>query len=149
MRKITIDNRAGGDYAGIVKTGKNVLVITDSSAETAKMAAEIAAALKGNKVLVKDAAEFMGNDLLPADAFFVGCEKPSPDSFGYITDLFLHINLAGRPCGVFSPGSKQTAEYLAALVRHSEAALNPVPLLASPEADVQSWSQSVLAKSFA
>lgn len=125
-----------------------MLVITDDSKGTTEMAAGIAAALHGSKVLVKSAPEFKGNDLLPADAFFLGCEKPRPDSFAYIEDLFLHINLAGRPCGVFSPGSKKAVDYLAALVRDSEAALNPEPLLASPETNLNDWSKSVLAKSF-
>jgi hypothetical protein len=127
---------------------KNVLIITDDSKETAKMAAGIAAALEGNQVSIKSVAEFMGNDILPADTFFLGCEKPNQDSFSYLADLLMHINLAGRPCGVFSPGSKTATEYLAGLVFDSEAALNPDPFLASSETEIRSWSQNVIAKSF-
>ena len=131
-----------------MKTKKTVLIVTDGSGETAKMAAEIAAALKGNKVTVKTAPEFMGNDLLPVEVFFLGCEKPKPGSFAYLTDLLKHINLAGRPCGVFSPGSEKAIKYLAGLVRDSEAALNPEPLFAGSRAPVKKWTQKVVSGSF-
>ena len=130
-----------------MKTKKNVLIVTDGSAATAKMAAEIAAVLKGNKVSVKAASEFKGNDILPADAFFLGCEKPAPDSFAYLVDLLSHINLAGRSCGVFSSGAKKTAGYLAGLVRDCEAALNP-ELFTGLGADVENWAKSVVSGSF-
>ena len=134
-----------------MKAKKNVLILTDGSGETVKMAVEIAAALKGNKISVKTASEFEGNDILPAEVFFLGCEKPGPDSFAYLEDLLKHINLAGRPCGVFSPGSKKAAKYLAALLHDSEAALNPEPLFARPDTErahgavVKKWTQNVIA----
>jgi len=131
-----------------VKVKKNVLIITDGSDETVKMAAGIAAALKGNKVLVKAASDFMGNDLLPAEAFFLGCIKSRPDSFTYLADLLKHINLVGRPCGVFSPGSEKAAKYLAGLVRDSEAALNPEPFLPCSAADIAAWAQKTISGSF-
>jgi hypothetical protein len=130
-----------------VKTKKNVLIVTDGSPETEKMAADIANTLKGNKVLAKTASEFAGNDILPADAFFLGCEKPAPESFAYITDLLKHINLAGRSCGVFSPGSKRTAGYLAGLVKDCEAALNP-ELLTGTSPLIKNWAQNVISGSF-
>ena len=132
-----------------MKAKRTVLIITDGSGETAKMAAGIAAALKGNKVSVKAASEFQGNDLLPVEVFFLGCEKPKPDSFAYLADLLEHVNLAGRPCGVFSPGSEKATKYLAGLVRDSEAALNPEPLLPGSEtAAVKKWAQNVVSGSF-
>jgi hypothetical protein len=135
----------------MVKTKKTVLILTDDSAETAKMAAGIAGALKGNKVSLMTASEFKGNDILPAEAFFLGCEKPEPDSFAYLADLLKHINLAGRPCGVFSPApdgsaSKRALKYLASLVHDSEAALNPEPLLSGP--GTARWAQKVISGSF-
>ena len=127
----------------------NILILTDGAGETTKMAAEVAGALKGNKILVKTAAEFQGNDILPAQAFFLGCEKQQPGSFAYIADLLKHINLAGRSCGVFSPGSQKAAKYLAGLVKDCEAALNPQPLLSvCSGADVKKWAQSVISRSF-
>ena len=117
------------------------------------MAEGIATALKGNKVSVKTVSEFKGNDILPAEAFFLGCEKPRPESFVYLADLLKHINLAGRPCGVFSPvsgagGSQKTAKYLASLIRDSEAALDPEPLITGSAAVTKKWAQKVISASF-
>jgi len=111
------------------------------------MASDIAETLKGNKVLIKTASEFEGNDILPVDVFFLGCENPAPESFAYITDLLKHINLAGRLCGVFSPGTKKAAGYLAGLVKDCEAALNP-ELLAGTSSGIKTWAQNVIAGSF-
>ena len=130
-----------------MKTKKTVLIITDGSGETAKMAAGIAGVLNGNKVLVKAASDFEGTDLLPAGAFFLGCEKPGPPSFAYLEDLLKHINLAGRPCGVFSPGSEKAVKYLAGLLKDSEAALNPEPLTASGK-NMKKWAENVISGSF-
>ena len=130
-----------------MKTKKHVLIITDGSGETAKMAAGIAAALKGEKVIIKNASEFIGNDILPADAFFLGCEKPGPDSFAYLEDLFKHINLTGRSCGIFSPGSEKAVKYLSNLLKDCEAVLYPEPFTGS-ETETVSWAQKVISKSF-
>ena len=127
---------------------KNVLIITDNSKETAEMASGIAAALEGNKVSVKAVSEFKGNDILPTDAFFLGCEEPNQESFNYIRDLFMHINLTGRPCGIFSPGSTNAVEFLANMVHDSEAAINPKLLLGSMKTEINNWSQKVISKSF-
>lgn len=125
----------------------NVIILTEGSEGTKKMAEEISAALKGNNVSVKTAAEFQGNDILPADAFFLGCEKPRPESFAYLADLLEHINLAGRPCGIFSSGCEKTASYLAGLVKDCEADLNPEPLLAGSGLNAGAWAQSVISGS--
>ena len=126
----------------------NVLIITDGSEGVSGMASEIAAALIGSTVYVKAAQDFKGNDILPADAFYLGCENPEPESFTYLTDLLKHINLAKRPCGVFSSGAQKTAKYLAGLVKDCDAALNPTAFLAGQEADVKSWAQNVISGSF-
>ena len=117
--------------------------MTDGVPETEKIAADIAGALKGNKVLTKTAAEFAGNDILPANAFFLGCKNTAPDSFAYLIDLLKHINLAGRSCGVFSSGTKKTASYLAGLVKDCEAALNP-EFLTDSASDIKNWAQKVI-----
>jgi len=132
-----------------VKEEINVLIITDGSEETAGMAAhiaeEIGAAREGSKVQVKPAADFKGNDILPAQVFFLGCKAPEPDSFAYLANVLKHINLAGRPCGVFSPESAEAAEYLAALLRDSEAALNPQPFFSDSVDTVRKWIASTMA----
>jgi hypothetical protein len=129
-----------------VKTTKNILIVIEDTRETAEMAAGIADALTGERVSVRNVSDFAGNDILPADAFFLGCEKPGPASFTYITDLFKHINLANRPCGVFSPGTKEAAGYLANLVQDSEAALKSEPFYADSGTGIKEWAKSVIAE---
>ena len=131
-----------------MKTKKRVLIITDDSGETAKMAAGIVTALKGNKVSLKAASEFKGNDILPAEVFFLGCEELQPESFSYLADLLKHINLSGRTCGVFSPGTEKTAKYLAGLLKNCEAVLNPQPFFGGSAEAVKKWAQNVLTGSF-
>jgi len=128
-----------------VKTTKDILIVIEDTQGTAEMAAGIADALKGESVKVRNISDFKGNDILPTDAFFLGCEKPDPSSFTYITDLFRHINLARRPCGVFSPSTKEAAGYLANLVHDSEAALKGEPFYAGSEIGIKEWAQSVIA----
>ena len=123
---------------------KTVLIVTDGSGKTAEMAAKIAAALKGNKVTVKSVSDFKGNDLLPAEAFFLGSDKPEPESFAYLSDLLKHINLAGRFCGVFSSGTEKTAKYLAGLFKDSEALVNPNFFVAGAGKDIARWAQSTI-----
>ena len=126
-----------------MKQKRNVLIVTDGSAETVKMAAEIKAVLKDSKVSSKAASEFAGNDILSADVFFLGCEKPRPDSFAYLGDLLQHMNLAGRSCGVFSSGSEKAASYLTGLFKDSEASLKAGPFTGSG-AGIKKWVQSVI-----
>ena len=131
-----------------MKTKKNVLIITDDSAEIVKMAAGLAAALKGSKVTVKSASGFRGNDLLPAEVLFLGCEKPNPESFAYLSDVLKHVNLAGRPCGVFSSGSEKAVKYLAGLAKDCEAALNPEFLLSGSGKNISGWAKKVVQGAF-
>jgi hypothetical protein len=92
------------------------------------------------------AEKFSGEDLLPAHAIFVGCELPKPESFAYVEDIFAHICLAGRPCGIFSPNSK-ALKYLSGLIRASEASLG-IPLLIQNEIhdknELKKWVQGIL-----
>ena len=162
-----IDIYSGGDYTEVVKINKRILILTDDSDETEKMAAGIAAALKEYRVSVKTASVFRGNDILPADVIFLGCEKPKPKSFSYLEDLFKHINLAGRKCGAFTPRGKatirgktsgsaggipngsiektrETVQYLASIIRDSEAVMNPEPLFSDLQEAVKEWAQKVI-----
>ena len=131
-----------------MKEKKKVLIITDDSEKTAKMAAGIVAALNDNDVLVRSASEFKGNDILPAEVFFLGCENAEPDSFAYLADVLKHINLAGRPCGIFSPGPQKAVKYLSALVKDCEATLNPEPLVTDSAKDIKKWAKAVIKGSF-
>ena len=124
---------------------KTVLIITDESVESVKMAAGIKTALKGNKVSVKSASDFRGNDLLPADVFFLGCEKSKPESFDYLADVLKHINLAGRHCGLFSMGSPGTVKFLSSIVKDSEIRCYE-PLLAGKIEEITPWVEGIIQK---
>jgi hypothetical protein len=126
-----------------VETKKNVLIITDGAASTLEIAEQIAADLKDCQVLIRAASDFGGTDILPAEVFFLGCEEPDPPSFAYLAELLRHINLAGRPCGVFSPGSARAAEYLAGLVGDCEAALGAPFVAAEDKAGLKQWVESI------
>ena len=105
---------------------QKILVITDGTDSIKNIADGIVfsflnSSLKSYCVSIVDAKGFSVTDLLPSYAFFIGCQTPNPASFVYIEDLFRHISLAGRPCGIFSSNTK-AAKYLSSLVRTSEAA---------------------------
>jgi hypothetical protein len=129
----------------IVDSKKYVLIITDGAESTNKIAGYIARGLGDAHVVTLAASEFSGTDILPADIYFFGCEKPRPPSFSYLSDILGHINLAGRPCGLFSPKSREAVKYLAGMVRDSELALYASPLLAGggPES-IKSWVAEVI-----
>ena len=128
---------------------KKILIITDGSATIRQMAEDIAVIIGNNSdypVTVVQAEHFAGTDLLASDAFFLGCEAPKPASFSYLEALFAHVNLAGRPCGIFSSNNK-AIKYLSALVRDSDA-VTAKPLLAKTGTvnggDLQKWIKGVL-----
>jgi len=109
-----------------VEENKKILIIIDETPSARIFAGEIVFCIKNSMSETYDvsiiyAENFMGNDLLPAYAFFIGCEKPEAFSLLYIDELFAHINLAGRPCGIFSSNNK-AAKYLVNFVKISEAA---------------------------
>jgi len=114
---------------------RKVLIITDGADSIQQMAENIAAIIEGDSaysVKTMDAESFAGNDLLPCCAFFLGCESPKPSSFSYLETLFQHINMVGRPCGLFS-SNDQAVKYLSSLVTDSEAVTGS-PLLAKDNA---------------
>ena len=104
-----------------------ILIITDDTGTMRKMAQDIAGVfgkppLENYRVSAVDAEKFSATDLLPAAAFFIGCNEPDAFSYLYIEELFNHINLAGRPCSVFSANA-QAIKYLSKLLHASEAAV--------------------------
>ncbi|MDR1506745.1 MAG: hypothetical protein LBI67_06540 [Treponema sp.] len=123
---------------------KNALIVIDGAAPIRNMAAAIAAVLKSFTVTVLTAGEFSGTQLLAADICFFGSETPNPPSFAYLGTVLGHINLAGRPCGVFST-SVDGAEYLRNLVHDSEITLYPVVLMEGKD-NVKKWTESVTAQ---
>jgi hypothetical protein len=110
-----------------VKAKRNILIIADNGAVTVGIAESIAAVFgaapfAGWSAKVISAKDFCPTMILPANAFFVGCERPEPVDFTLVEELFQHINLAGRPCGIFSTQAN-AVKYLSRLVRECEARL--------------------------
>jgi hypothetical protein len=110
-----------------VKAKRKVLIVTDNGSITISVAKSIAAVFGSApfanwSATVISAGDFSPTRLLPVHAFFLGCEKPESPDFEPIKELFKHINLAGRPCGVFSTKAN-AIKYLSGIVRDSDAAL--------------------------
>jgi hypothetical protein len=122
-----------------VEARKTILIVTDGAEQVVFLAEQIAAAAQGVRALILTAPEFAGTHVLPADGCFFGCEKPRPPSFAHLEDVLHHINLAGRPCGLFSSDSQEAIAYLADMVRDSELALNPEPLFFSDREKITRW----------
>ena len=119
---------------------KTALIVTDGAITTQKTAEAIESALDNFKVKIVAAGAFSGTHILPADVCFFGSEIPNPPSFAYLYTVLQHINLAGRPCGIFS-ASTEAIKYLCGMVHDSELALFPEPL---PEnGDAASWAKKV------
>lgn len=130
---------------------KKLLIITDGSELMTDTAEKIAAVLKEPPFAAYSASTikapgFSATDLLPVHGFFIGCEKPGAFTSLYIEDLFAHISLTGRPCGIFAVGTKAAA-YLAAFVRNCEAAAGKplrVKGRAPDAAALRDWIHSIL-----
>ena len=123
---------------------QTVLIITDGTQKVKKMAEDIVTVLKGKEITLKEASAFIGTDLLPAELLFFGCQEPNPPSFFNLEKMLQHINLAGRPLGIFSPNSENALQYLARIAKDSEAALNPVFLSEKNAVDIEKWVARVL-----
>jgi hypothetical protein len=129
-----------------VSVRKKALIITDASESIQATAKIISDALTEFNVKTCTAADFAGTDLLPADVFFLGCENPGHESFAYLEDLLLHINLASRKCGIFST-SKNALQYLRGMLKDSEADLGE-PLLFTENEEKESIVKNWLNKLF-
>ena len=128
-----------------------MLIIFDNGAVTKKVTENIAAILgtapfENWSATVISAKDFSPTQLLPAQAFLLGCEKPEPPDFTGVKELLKHINLAGRPCGVFS-SQLSAVKYLSGLVRDSEAALGSPLVVENGAVDgrkLQKWVGGII-----
>jgi hypothetical protein len=125
-----------------VEVKKIALIVSDGTAGIQQMAESIAAALGDFAVTIVPAGAFSGTHILPADIVFLGAEAPKPPTFAYLDTLLQHINLVGRPCGIFS-ASDPAVEYLRKMVHDSEMVLCPDPF--TGKGDVQAWVEKVAA----
>ena len=96
------------------------LIITDGSKSIQSIALLIKDTLSGYKTKICPAKDFVGNELLSSDLFFIGCEDTSPSSFAFLEQMLSHINLVSRKCGLFS-NKEKTIKYLLSIVKDCEA----------------------------
>ena len=125
---------------------KKALIITDGTESIQNIARLISDALKGFNVKLCSGENFEGTDLLPADVFFLGCEKPNPPSFDYLEKMLSHINLASRKCGVFSVTEKPL-KYLCDIVKDCEADLGSTLHVVSekiPVPELNKWVKGII-----
>ena len=125
---------------------EKVLIITDGTESIQSIARSIENALTDYNTELCSGDVFSGTDLLPAERFFIGCEKPHPASFAYLAKMLAHINLAGRKCGVFSTNEK-ALKYLSGLVKDSEAVLGQPFMAANGEVhqpSVKKWVKGII-----
>jgi hypothetical protein len=118
---------------------RKVLILTDGAESVRRVGEGIAGELPGEQVALVEAGNLSGTDILPADVFFLGCEAPHPPSFAYLEQILRHINLAGRVCGLFSPGSEEALQYLAGLIEDAELTLKGEPFLGASSEDLARW----------
>jgi len=136
-----------------VKTIKNVLILVDESNPLKEVGRQLAMHLAPAHVTIVDAVDFSATDILPADACFLGCREPHPARFSEVERVLKGINLAGRPCGLFTLSAKSAIEYLRSITRDAELAVFSEPLIyeALKSGDrapqVKAWVQSVLGRS--
>jgi hypothetical protein len=127
-----------------VETKKRVLIVTDGADPVRKLADRIEKAMPKAFVTAKAAAEFIGSDILSAEICIFGCETPRPASFAHLEEVLLHINLVGRPCGLFSPLSSGAVQYLSGIVRDSELAVWEPSLVSPSGEDINRWVKSLV-----
>lgn len=136
-----------------MKTIKNVLILVDESDAIKDVGRQLAVHLEAVHVAIVDAADFAATDLLPADAYFFGCQQPHPARFSEVERVLKGINLAGRPCGLFTLSAKSAIEYLRSITQDAELAVFHEPLLyealkpVDRAPQVKAWVHSVLGRS--
>jgi hypothetical protein len=130
----------------VMEGKQTALIVIDDAESTWSMAQTVSAVLDDYETVLRRVDAFSGIDLLPADVFFLGCAESHPFGFIYLEDMFKHINLAGRRCGIFSVNDA-ALKYLSDMVKDSEAVMGK-PFLASDSAIdsemLQKWVRSIL-----
>ena len=127
-----------------------MLILVDDSDSIKDVGRQLATYLVPVRVAIVDAGDFSATDMLPADAYLFGCQEPHPARFGEVERVLKGINLAGRPCGLFTLSSKSAIEYLRSITEDAELVVSREPLfyetLVSKDRATQMkvWVQSVL-----
>lgn len=140
-----------------MKAQKRVLIIIEESSSLRKIAERITARLAPLRVDVVEGSQFVATDLLPADAYFLGCDSPQPGSFSELERVLRGINLAGRDCGLFtssamSERATSAIEYLRSIIRDTDLRVNADPFFGQtnsngPMVDERLWIEKTLRRS--
>lgn len=146
MDKSTLTSGYRGARLIPVKHLATVLIVIDGSDKIRRVATSLAERFKGKKVVLMEGADFAATDLLPADTILIGCEHPHPSSFAELERVLKGINLAGRPCGLFSLASNEAIGYLRDIVRDADLRIVPEPYFADHSDDVGSWTAEILGR---
>ncbi|MCL2184866.1 MAG: hypothetical protein FWB86_03290 [Treponema sp.] len=123
------------------------LIITDGTESIQSIALLIKESLTDYQTDICTAEKFQGNEVLPANIFFIGCSEPSPSSFEFLEMMLSHINFASRKCGVFAL-NKKTGKYLLDMLKDSEAQ-TAEPLLITDitqikKAEIKKWLKLII-----
>lgn len=126
---------------------KHILIVTDTDPGIQALAGKIARELHKYKVVTLECSDFAATDILPADACFLGCSEAKTRCFSELERVLKGINLAGRPCGLFSNEPGAAIEWLRGLCRDSELVVHSEALTAGSVSNLSSWVGEVLSKS--
>lgn len=107
----------------------------------------VAKELHKHKVVVLEGSDFAATDILPADACFFGCASARSSAFEELVRVLKGINLAGRPCGLFSTAPGAAVEWLRDISRDSELAVHRDALTSASSSNIASWVDDVLQRS--
>jgi hypothetical protein len=127
-----------------VKHLSTVLIVIDGSEKIRRVANSLAERFKGKKVVLMEGADFAATDILPAETILIGCEHPRPASFAELERVLKGINLAGRPCGLFSLASNEAIGYLRDIVRDADLTIVSEPYFADRSVDLDAWTAEIL-----
>lgn len=139
-----VDKDHPRDYYWTVSPIQHVLIIIDDVPALEKAAEAIAKKMGDARTVVRKAADFSPVDILPADACFLGCDSDHPTSFSEVERVLKGINLAGRPCGLFTLASRDAMEYLRSIVRDSELRTNPTGFMVDGQSGIGPWALETL-----
>ena len=134
-----------------MENNRKILIITDTSDQMQSLAARITAVIMNPpferySIITTEVEQFSTTELLPAQVFFLGCQNKESFSNEYLEDLFTHINLAGRSCGIFSPDARAII-HLEKLVADSDVTVGKPLFIKNDtveDADLQNWVQGIM-----
>jgi hypothetical protein len=127
-----------------VSSIKRILVVHDGTADLERVAEALKKHCSDASVIIRNGVDFTATDLLPADAFFFGCSSPKPASFAELERVLKGINLAGKPCGLFTLEGEKSVLYLRSIVKDADLAVNFATHISSSVKKLGVWVSETL-----